>query len=51
MPTKCCVVGCNNKRDPKISFYRLPQDEKRCHQWLAAIKRADWTPTANTRLW
>ncbi|XP_051238686.1 peroxynitrite isomerase THAP4-like [Dicentrarchus labrax] len=51
MPLICCAAGCNNKKgDPKISFYRLPQDEKRHHQWLAAIKRADWTPTANTRL-
>ncbi|XP_028429965.1 THAP domain-containing protein 4-like [Perca flavescens] len=51
MPSVCCAVGCNNnKGDPKISFYRLPQDENRRHQWLAAIKRTDWTPTSNTRL-
>ncbi|XP_047242653.1 uncharacterized protein LOC124881164 [Girardinichthys multiradiatus] len=51
MPSVCCAVGCDNKKgDPNISFYRLPKEEERRQRWLSAIRRANWTPTASSRL-
>ncbi|MED6291378.1 hypothetical protein CHARACLAT_022978, partial [Characodon lateralis] len=51
MPSVCCAVGCDNKKgDPNISFYRLLKEEERRQRWLSAIRRANWTATASSRL-
>ncbi|KAK5600435.1 hypothetical protein CRENBAI_021732 [Crenichthys baileyi] len=45
------LCSCYNKKgDPNISCYRLPKEEKRRQRWLSAIRRANWTPTASSRL-
>lgn len=59
MPVFCCVVGCSSRmgRDD-VRFFRLPHarnfkhatvinklTKERRENWLAAIKRADWTDT------
>ncbi|XP_061081093.1 activating transcription factor 7-interacting protein 1 isoform X3 [Conger conger] len=46
----CCVVGCQNRPDPKtnLHFYRIPIgshpfQKLRRQLWLQAIKHVDWT--------
>ena len=50
----CSAVGCKSnssaKNDVKISFFRLPRDEKLKKQWLANIKRENIPQHSSIRL-
>ncbi|XP_041847555.1 uncharacterized protein LOC121643965 isoform X1 [Melanotaenia boesemani] len=52
MVISCCAVGCTNRQGhkPGISFYRIPKNPERRRQWIAAINRKSWEPTALSRL-
>lgn len=42
----CCVLGCQNRKNKKLKFYRIPAtaSQSNCRQvWLNAIRRKDWT--------
>ncbi|XP_037294382.1 THAP domain-containing protein 1-like [Manduca sexta] len=48
---QCCVKGCKSnsrKKDPEISFHRLPKNLKTRAKWIENIGRRDWNPTPNT---
>ena len=64
----CCVPGCTNSRGKckragiKVSFYKIPADEKRRTLWLSLIhcdviadkngvsKQVPFTPKPHTRI-
>ena len=48
----CAAVGCKNrkKKGSGISFFRFPQDSARRKQWVASMRRAQWTPRDWDRL-
>ena len=54
MGRTCCAPGCRTgyasapKKDPTVSLHTFPKDEARLQQWLKAIPRADWKPTASS---
>ncbi|KAK8384130.1 hypothetical protein O3P69_016094 [Scylla paramamosain] len=54
MPTTCVAFGCNEqankKSDPSITFHQLPKDPSRRKEWLAAIRRDNYTPGKQARL-
>ncbi|XP_051949129.1 peroxynitrite isomerase THAP4-like [Xyrauchen texanus] len=52
MPAVCCAVGCHNNRrkNKDIRLYSIPKEPKRRLIWLAAIRRAHWTPTKHSVL-
>uniref|UniRef100_A0A672IFB9 THAP-type domain-containing protein n=1 Tax=Salarias fasciatus TaxID=181472 RepID=A0A672IFB9_SALFA len=52
MPSLCAAVGCNNTKAQKrdLTFYYFPQEKARRQEWIAAMKRYYWTPTAHSRL-
>ncbi|XP_055072743.2 uncharacterized protein [Misgurnus anguillicaudatus] len=50
MGKSCCAIGCKNRfaKNSKISFYRLPKNTERRNKWIAAIRRKNWNPVAET---
>ena len=44
--TTCCIPTCssNTKRNPDLSFYRIPTDKKLRKMWLHWIGRANFQP-------
>ncbi|KAG6459028.1 hypothetical protein O3G_MSEX011167 [Manduca sexta] len=49
--TNCCVKGCKShsrKKDPEISFHRIPKHLKTRAKWIENIGRRDWSPGPNT---
>ncbi|XP_076053922.1 uncharacterized protein LOC143032780 [Oratosquilla oratoria] len=52
MPNKCCVPHCkgNYQTGPQVSAFSFPNDEDLRARWLRAIRRADFTPTRQTKV-
>ena len=55
MPAHCCAWGCSNREssDSKangLTFHYFPKDETRSEQWIKAIRRQDWRPSASSRI-
>ncbi|XP_028274010.1 protein ALP1-like isoform X2 [Parambassis ranga] len=50
MGKSCCVVGCKNRfnKNSELSFHRLPKCRERRSKWIAAIRRKNWNPAAET---
>lgn len=52
MPSSCCAVNCTNRKksgssqSSTLTFYRIPNNEKRRQLWIAAIKRQSWSETS-----
>ncbi|XP_057298372.1 uncharacterized protein LOC130629250 [Hydractinia symbiolongicarpus] len=48
----CCVPLCynNSKRNPELSFYVIPKDEKLRQIWLGKISRKDFKPSVAHRV-
>ncbi len=44
--TTCCILTCdsNTKRNPELSFYQIPSDNKQRKMWLHRIGRANFKP-------
>lgn len=52
MVTSCCVIGCvvRGAKDSEFSMFRFPNDGERRKQWIRKIKRANWKPSAYSRV-
>ncbi|KAG0701622.1 THAP domain-containing protein 4 [Chionoecetes opilio] len=52
MPSMCCVPNCNGnyKKGPRVSIFCFPRDKVLASQWLRAIKRDNFSPTASSRV-
>ena len=51
MPWYCCAVDCKNIQGKSgYRFYRFPTEERQRTSWIAAINRANWTPTEYSRV-
>ena len=50
--TACCIPTCssNTKRNPDLSFYRIPTDKKLRKMWLHWIGRANFSPNNHHRV-
>ena len=51
MVNYCVAVGCKNraKKGSGISFFLFPhKDPQRLNQWVHAIRRKDWKPSAHS---
>ncbi|XP_061569360.1 THAP domain-containing protein 1-like [Cololabis saira] len=50
MGKSCCAVGCKRRfcKNSELSFYRLPKNNLKREQWIAALGRTDWTPGKET---
>lgn len=53
----CCVIGCNNRctnieknSAEKITFHKIPKDEKRRKEWIRAVCRKDWEASARSAI-
>lgn len=52
MVKSCSAIDCTNRsqKGADISFYRFPADPERRAQWIAAVRRVNWTPNKNSWL-
>ena len=50
--TTCCIPTCNSntKRNPELSFYRIPSDKNLRKRWLHWIGRANFAPNSYYRV-
>ncbi|XP_028407181.1 uncharacterized protein LOC114529570 [Dendronephthya gigantea] len=50
--TTCCIPTCNSnaKRNPELSFYKIPSDKNVRKQWLHWIGRANFVPSSYHRV-
>ena len=55
MVNSCCAYGCTNRMGKKntLGFFRFPsewKDKNRRDMWIRALRRKNWTPSANSRI-
>ena len=51
MVISCCSIGCTNRQGKgRVKFFRFPANQSRKNQWIAAIKRKNWTPSEYSRI-
>ena len=50
--TTCCIPTCNSntKRNPELSYYKIPNDKKLRRMWLHWIGRANFKPKNHHRV-
>ncbi|XP_025160879.1 uncharacterized protein LOC112589954 isoform X2 [Harpegnathos saltator] len=54
MGKQCCVRNCNMKWKSKsgVHLFGFPlKDENRLHKWIAVVKKPNWKPTKNSKIY
>ncbi|KAK5646736.1 hypothetical protein RI129_005200 [Pyrocoelia pectoralis] len=46
----CSAYGCKNRSEQGFLMKVFPRDPERRKQWIAKVRRDDWTPTNKSNL-